>query len=155
MSTNFSEDLIKGKIAEVIFEQMFREAGEYTVIPFGYENIVPELTQCKKFSKAQKVIDNIRHSPDFVLISQSKESVYLVEVKYSSEFDKERIENIAKSQKSRWNPSWIFIATLSGFYFDSCSNIIKNNGEVAKLKDWLIPKDLQNKYLDLLKKFER
>ncbi len=51
--------LIKGKIAEIIFEQMFRETGEYTIIPFGYENIVPELTQCKKNSKAQKVITRI------------------------------------------------------------------------------------------------
>lgn len=105
MDIKFSKDLIKGKIAEIIFEQMFREAGEYTIIPFGYESIVPELSQCKKFSKAQKVIDNIRHSPDFVLISQSKESVYLVEVKYSSKFNKESMKNLAIEQKNRWHPS--------------------------------------------------
>ncbi len=155
MDIKFSKDLIKGKIAEIIFEQMFREAGEYTIIPFGYESIVPELSQCKRFSKAQKVIDNIRHSPDFVLISQSKESVYLVEVKYSSKFNKESMKDLAIEQKNRWHPSWIFVATLSGFHFDSCSNIIKNNGDVAELEDWLIPKDLQSKYLDLLKEFER
>ncbi|MDP3057782.1 MAG: hypothetical protein Q8N37_04710 [bacterium] len=155
MDTNFSKNLIKGKIAEIIFEQMFREAGKYTIIPFGYENIVPELTQCKKYSKAQKVIDNIRHSPDFVLISQSKESVFLIEVKYRRKFNKEKIKNLAEEQKIKWHPSWIFIATFDGFYFDSCSNIIKNNGEVAVLKDGWIGKDLQNKYLKLLKEFER
>ena len=155
MAIKFSEDLIKGKIAETIFEQMFREAGKFTIIPFGYESIVPDLSQCKKFSKAQKVIDNIRHSPDFVLISQSKESVYLVEVKYRSEFFKESMKKLAIKQKSRWHPSWIFVATLSGFHFDNCSNIIKNDGDVAELEDWLISKELQNKYLNLLKKFER
>ena len=154
MATNFSKDLIKGKIAEIIFDQMFREAGEYTIIPFGYESIVPELSQCNKFSKAQKVIDNIRHSPDFVLISQSKESVYLVEVKYRSKFNKENIKNLANEQDKRWHPSWIFLATLDGFYFDSCSKIIKNNGEVSELENWVISKDLQNKYLNLLKEFE-
>lgn len=155
MDTNFSKNLIKGKIAEIIFQQMFREAEKHTVIPFGYESIMPQLTQCEKFSKAQEVIDNIRHSPDFVLISRSKESVYLVEVKYRSKLNKENIKNDANKQINRWHPSWIFVATLSGFYFDSCSNIIKNDGEVAELENWLITKDLQNKYLNLLKEFER
>ena len=131
MDTNFSKKLIKGKIAEIIFDQMFRETEKYTIIPFGYESIMPELSQCKKLSKAQKVIDTIRHSPDFVLISQSKESVYLVEVKYNSKFDKKRNKDLAIDQDKRWHPSWIFIATLGGFYFDSCSKIIKNNGEVS------------------------
>jgi hypothetical protein len=155
MDTKFSKDLIKGKIAEIIFDQMFREAGEYTIIPFGYENIVPQLSQCKKVSKAQKVIDNIRHSPDFVLISKNKESVFLVEVKFRSRFDKEEIRRLAEEQKQRWHPSWIFVATLNGFYFDSCSNIINKNGEVAKLESWVISADLQSKYLALLKEFER
>ena len=154
MSTDFSEDLIKGKIAEIIFDQMFREAGEYTVIPFGYESIVPELSQCKKSSKAQKVIDTIRHSPDFVLISKNEESVYLVEVKYNSKFDEKRNKELAINQDKRWRPSWIFIATLNGFYFDSCSKIIKNNGGVSELENWLISKDSQYKYLKLLEKFE-
>ena len=32
-----------------------------------------------------------------------------------------------------WNPSYLFIATLDGFYMDEIANIIKNNGEIAKL----------------------
>lgn len=155
MDTKFSKDLIKGKIAEIIFDQMFREAGEYTIIPFGYENIIPQLSQCKRSSKAQKVIDNIRHSPDFVLISQSKESVYLVEVKYCSKFNKASMKDLAEKQMERWHPSWIFVATLDGFYFDSCSNIINKKGEVTQLESWVISADLQNKYLALLKEFER
>lgn len=155
MDTKFSKDLIKGKIAEIIFEQMFRETGEYTIIPFGYENIMPELINCGKSSGAKKVIKNISTAPDFALISQSKESIFLVEVKYRRRFNKEEIKNLAQEQKNRWHPSWIFIATLDGFYFDSCSDIIKNNGEVTALKNGWIKKDLQDKYLALLKEFER
>ena len=134
---------------------MFREAGDYTVIPFGYENIMPELVNCGKSSNAKKVIKNISSSPDFALISRNKESVFLVEVKYRRRFDKKEIKNIAEEQKHRWHPSWLFIATLDGFYFDSCSDIIKNDGEVTALKNGWIKKDLQDKYLALLKKFER
>ncbi|MCK5466343.1 hypothetical protein KAI56_02480 [Candidatus Parcubacteria bacterium] len=155
MDTKFSRDLIKGRIAEVIFEQMFREAEKYTVIPFGYENLIPELMNCGNSYNTKKVIKNISSSPDFVLISQSKESVFLVEVKYRYKFNKREIKNLAEKQKCRWHPSWMFIATLNGFYFDSCSGIIKNDGEVTALKNGWIRKDLQDKYLELLKEFER
>ena len=153
MNTKFSKDLIKGKIVEVIFEQMFREAGEYTIIPFGYESIVPELINCGKSFSAKKVIQNISSSPDFALISRNKENVFLVEIKYRHRFDMEEIKNVAQEQKRRWHPSWIFIATLNGFYFDSCSDIIKNNGEATALKSGWIGKALQDKYLKLLKEF--
>jgi len=33
---NFSEKLIKGRIAETIFEQILRDAGRFTVLAFGY-----------------------------------------------------------------------------------------------------------------------
>lgn len=78
-----------------------------------------------------------------------------MEVKYRRKFDKKEIKNLAEEQKYRWHPSWIFIATLDGFYFDSCSDIIKNNGEVSVLKNGWIGKDLQDKYLGLLKEFEK
>jgi len=41
----FAKNLIKGKIAEIIFEQMIRDEERYTVIPFGYEHTVPTLAQ--------------------------------------------------------------------------------------------------------------
>ena len=37
-------------------------------------------------------------------ISQSKESVYLVEVKYRSKFDRESMKNLADEQDKRWCP---------------------------------------------------
>ncbi len=160
MEKDYLERLIKGKIAEIIFQHMFQKEGNYTVIPFGYENTMPELVNCGKSFDAKRVKDNISDSPDFVLVSLNKKSIYLVEVKYRrdfdnrSEFEIEKIKNFAQEQKCRWNPSWIFLATRKGFYFDSCSNIIKN-GEVAGLANSWIEKKSQDKYLELLKKYEQ
>jgi hypothetical protein len=151
----FSKNLIKGKIAQIIFEQMFREQGEYTVIPFGYENILPEIfPQRNNFKGAQRAIDNIRHAPDYTLISAKKEKVYLVEVKYKKELNIEEIKSIAAKQIQRWNPSCIFVATQNGFYFDLCSSILKKDA-IQKLTDRMISKEIQDKYRILLCEFER
>jgi hypothetical protein len=151
----FSKNLIKGKIAQIIFEQMFREQGEYTVIPFGYENILPEIfPQHNNFEGAQKAINNIRNAPDYTLISIKKEKVYLVEVKYRKELNLEEIKNIATKQSQRWSPSSIFVATQNGFYLDMCSAILRND-KICKLSESIIKKELQVKYLELLNEFEK
>ncbi len=152
---NFSKNFIKGKIAQIIFEQMFRDQGEYTVIPFGYENLLPEIfPQANNFKGAQMAIDNIRHAPDYTLVSAKKEKVYLVEVKYRRELNIEEIGKVAFKQSQRWTPSFIFVATNNGFYFDSCSAILKNNN-IAKLSKNVISDELQIKYLKLLNDFEK
>lgn len=81
MQPDFSRQLIKGKIAEVIFEQMFRETGRFTVIPFGYETVMPELMQYARGEAYRDLVDNIRNAPDFAMISHNPDEVYLVEVK--------------------------------------------------------------------------
>lgn len=154
-NNDFSKQLIKGKIAQIIFEQMFRDQGEYTVIPFGYENILPEIfPQRNNFEGAQRAIDNIRNAPDYTLISVRKEKVYLVEVKYRRELNVEEVKNIALKQIQRWNPSCIFVATQDGFYFGLCSTII-NNQKIPKLSKEMISEELQLKYAKLLNEFER
>lgn len=155
MDDSFAEDLIKGKIAEVIFAQMFREAGKYSVIPFGYENLVPGFIFQGSSEIAKKVKDNISTSPDFALISHDREKIYLVEVKYRSHFDKVEFEDLAKEQKNRWYPSFIFVAAPDGFRFGSCTNIIKNGGAIARLNSKWIGEGLRNKYLELLNRFEK
>jgi len=51
-----------------------------------------------------------------------------------------------------WNPSYLFIATLDGFYFDEISTILKNDGNISSLQE--ISWDLQQEYLQILKDFE-
>jgi hypothetical protein len=79
---NFTRNLLKGKIAETIFEQMFRRLGKFDIVPLGYEHTTPELAQYQHLNHVKQVLDNIRNVPDFALVSQNKGSVYLVEVKY-------------------------------------------------------------------------
>ncbi len=158
----FSENLIKGKIAEIIFEQMFRDQKGYTILRFGYEYTLPEIAQYQKFlgEMGQKAKNNIENSPDFILISEDKKNLYLVEVKYRSELHKEKIKEIAEKTVKRFDPSWLFVASPNGFYLESCNKIIENNGEMWLLSDKEnskyphIKKDLQKKYLNLLNEFK-
>ena len=46
----FIKDLIKGKIAEIIFEQMFRESGRYTILHSGYESDFATVSSLTKTS---------------------------------------------------------------------------------------------------------
>lgn len=157
MTSDFSKNFIKGRIAETVFEQMFCEAGNYTVIPFGYEKTVPEIARQNKFSRssgAQKVIDNIRTAPDYVVIFPDKKTIFLVEVKFESKLNINKIKEIAKKQSERWNPSWLFVATLDGFYFGECSRILQY-GKILPLEGVKISREIQNKYLKLLGEFER
>ncbi len=154
MSLQFSKDLIKGRIAEVIFEQMIREEGKFNTIPFGYEYTVPMLTQYKHLVKIQQVINNICDAPDFALVSNDKTEVYLVEVKYRSKLDGNDLKKMAQKLCERWNPSWLFVATLQGFYFSPSSRVAKT-GKINNLSTNWVSRDRQGKYLKLLNEFEK
>ena len=150
---NYVRNLIKGKIVETIFEEMFRTTGEFTILHTGYEHTIPELAQYQHHVEVKQVLENIRHAPDFVLISQDKTKVFLVEVKFRSKIDKDEIFKIADETLTLWNPSYLFIASNDGFYFSPCNKITNNNGQIEKLTDNWIEPIIQNEYLILLKKF--
>ena len=147
------ENLIKGRIAELVFEGMFSEVG-CTVIPFGYERAVPELRRYNKTRQGREVINNFRDTPDFALISADKQKIFLVEVKFRSKLDMEEIIKTAKRQIERWDPSELFVATKEDFYLDDCDAIIKN-GNIAKLGSGAVSEELQCKYLKLIQRFEK
>ncbi len=153
MQKDFTFQLIKGKISETIFDQMFREAGEFTVIPFGYEALVPEIAQLARSLERKEVLDSIRNSPDFALVSHSQKKVFLVEVKYRSHLHEDDVLNIAQMVHDRWKLAWLFIATPEGFYFDSCSDVL-NTKTINKLKPTWINAELQEKYLAVMNKFQ-
>ncbi len=48
----FSHDLIKGKVAELIFALMFRDVGKFTILRFAYEYTLPELAQYQNFGRS-------------------------------------------------------------------------------------------------------
>lgn len=149
----FSEQLIKGKITELIFSQMFRNSNKFTVIPFGYENTFPEIAQYQNELDNKEVLATIRSAPDFALVSHDKRDVYLVEVKYRSFVDEKHIKDIAEKIQNRWKSVHLFIATPKGFYFGDCEHILNNNGVMSNLDiEWVSFQD-QEEYLNLLNEF--
>ena len=152
MSINYIENLIKGKITETIFDQMIREGKEFTVIPFGYEQTLPTLAQYQSLATIKDVIGNISDAPDFVLVSNNKKNVFLVEVKFRSKIENEEIYDCAVKLSKRWNPSWLFIATPNGFYFSATHNILRE-GHIQKLgKEWASA-EMQSQFLEILNTF--
>jgi hypothetical protein len=155
MSTNaeFAENLVKGKIAETIFAQMLRETGEFTVLEFGYEKVIPELIG-SGYDEKDNLIETLRTAPDFAVINHTTKQVRLIEVKYRSHLDYAEILAIAKRMHESWNPSYLFIASKDGFYFDEITAIINKDGNISSLHHESIPASLQERYLELLREFE-
>ncbi|HRH55286.1 MAG TPA: hypothetical protein PK609_00250 [Candidatus Paceibacterota bacterium] len=153
MQKDFSKQLIKGKIAELVFEQMFRDAEKYTVIPFGYESVVSELQQYTRQINDRELLDNIRNAPDFALVSHDPKEVFLVEVKYRSRLDSDEIRRTAAAICERWKLAYMFIATPEAFYFDRCSDLLNEEASLTEIPDSLISRELQDKYRSLLVEF--
>ncbi|MES2224580.1 MAG: hypothetical protein V4478_01170 [Patescibacteria group bacterium] len=152
-SIQFSEQLIKGRVCEQIFSRMFQESGKFTVIPFGYENIVPEIMQYAKESKNYGLLENVRNAPDFAVILHPTSEVYLVEVKYRKNLNQKEMLEIAESIQDKWKQAMLFIATPDCFYFEKCKDIIWNEGVIKPLDSSWIENDIQKEYCELLNKF--
>lgn len=148
---DFYFQLIKGKIAEQIFEMMFRQSEKFTIIPFGYESILPELVHHVREGMNGLVLETVRNAPDFAVVSHHENHVFLVEVKYRAHLDIEKLSEIAEHIHKRWKVAWLFIATPDGFYFDSCTNVMKK--ELQPLSTSWISQELQDQYLRFLNQF--
>jgi len=149
----FARNLVKGKIAETVFAQMFRQSGEFTVLEFGYEKIIPELIQ-NGYKEKSEMIETLKTAPDFVVINRNIKEVSLIEVKYRHILNQIDILKIAKRMHESWNPSYLFVATLDGFYFDEINKIIKNNGNISPLNHPQISEEIQMQYLKIIRDFE-
>jgi len=149
----FSRQLIKGRVAEIIFEQLLRDAGLYTVLSFGYENILPELMHRQNEIKAKQTMEIIRRAPDFAVINNESHDVQLIEVKFMRELSSHWVLRDAERMIESWKPSYLFIATPDGFYFDKVVDIVKNKGEIKPLDMPHVSEDLQAKYVKLLNEF--
>lgn len=149
----FARNLVKGKIAETVFAQMLREAGRFTVLEFGYEKIVPELVG-EGFTEDKGTLDILRTSPDFAVINKETREVRLIEVKYLHKLNAEYVLRYAERMRQSWNPSYLFVATNEGFYFDEVNAICENGGQISALKHPMISDEIQNNYLKILRDFE-
>lgn len=154
MKKPFEQTLIEGKIVELVFEQMLREAKCFTVLAFGYESTLPELMQKQAdMRNAKQTMDVIRRAPDFVVINNETHDVHLIEVKYRSKLHTSELMTTAMAMAEAWKPAYLFVATPDGFFFGKATEIVQNKGKIAPLHHKDISPKLQAKYLTLLKKF--
>jgi hypothetical protein len=77
----FHKDVIKGRIAETLIEELFL-AMDWNVFRYGMENTVPGVVRLLKGVQSE-VADNIRRMPDFVVQDKNGEC-YFIEVKFRS-----------------------------------------------------------------------
>jgi hypothetical protein len=150
---DFSRKLVKGRIAETLFEQMLRDTGHFTILAFGYESVLPELAHRQHDMQAQETMEIIRRAPDFAVINNRTHEVYLIEVKYMMRPRIEWILRDAERMYNSWKPSYLFLATPEGFFFDKASSIVEKGGTITPLDHSQISKELQDKYTALLNEF--
>ena len=84
--SNYKENMIKGRIAETLIEELFLSL-DYNVFRYGMENTVPGIMKLLKGVRGD-VATNIRRMPDFVI--QKGKDVFFIEIKFrkSEEFKK-------------------------------------------------------------------
>lgn len=84
-------NVIKGRIAETIVEQLFYSLG-FQVYKYGMENTIPGITDLLRGIK-DDVAMNIRRMPDFVVFKDSK--AHFIEVKFRANgcFDLNDLDN--------------------------------------------------------------
>lgn len=152
-NVGFARNLVKGKIAETIFAQMLRETNQFTVLEFGYEKLVPELVM-QGYNENYGLVETLRSAPDFAVINKMKKEVRLIEVKYMHHLSHEFALKAATRMHASWNPSYLFIATLDGFYFNSIEKVMANEGRMAPLRHPFISEEIQERYLQILRDFE-
>jgi hypothetical protein len=149
----FSRKLVKGRIAETLFEQMLRDAGCFTILAFGYENVLPELARRQQDMQAEETMEIIRRAPDFAVINNKTHEVHLIEVKFMKNPRIEWILRDARRMYESWKPSYLFLATPDGFFFDKASKIVEREGIIDKFSHPEISIELQENYTRLLNEF--
>lgn len=149
----FTHELIKGKIAEIIFEQMIHNTKGYTVLEFGYEKVVHQLAKAPKSEDARAMIEIVRKAPDYAIVNEDTHMVTLVEVKYMAKRTNGKVHAIAKEIERNWRHAALFIATPEGFFFDQVDTIIKNKGAIKSFTHGKIPAKVVDQYVAMLNEF--
>jgi len=123
-SDQYSEDLLKGRMAECLVENLLKICGNQ-VYRFGYESILQNLTQ---FNEQQPSLDRtavvtkkLRSIPDFVVVNRRKKP-FLVEVKFRTKV--KVYERDLKLIEDFWQAKVVMV-TIEKPYF----RILENNAE--------------------------
>lgn len=74
------ENMIKGRIAETLIQELFLKEG-FNVFHYGMENTIPGIMTLLKGVKSD-VAEQIRKMPDFVIQHKENKDVFFIEVKF-------------------------------------------------------------------------
>lgn len=77
---NFRFNMIKGRIAETLIQELFLQL-KYNVFRYGMENTIPGIMELLKGVKSE-VAEEIKRMPDFVVQNPNTGEVYFIEVKF-------------------------------------------------------------------------
>jgi len=77
----FDENMIKGRIAETLIEQLFDRMG-YDVYRYGMENTVPGIMKKLSNSEPKEVVHEISKMPDFIVKHPEEKQIHYIEVKF-------------------------------------------------------------------------
>ena len=72
---NYRYNMIKGRIAETLIQELFLSLG-YNVFRYGMENTIPGIMELLKGAKSE-VATEIRRMPDFVIQNPNTNKVFL------------------------------------------------------------------------------
>lgn len=153
------ENMLKGRIAETLVEELLRQSGNI-VYRFGYEAIVQNLTQLEEsFDRNSEVGERIKVMPDFIVIDKRGSPVFL-EVKFrrKPELHKDDYEKFEKINKL-WSAKIIFVNCWEQPYFrvsdppyiDKYKNLIQR--PLLQETCWEIDKTLYDTYEDLVYRY--
>ncbi len=77
---NYRYNMIKGRIAETLIQELFLSLG-YNVFSYGMENTIPGIMELLKGVRSD-VAQEIKRMPDFVIQNPKSKDVYFIEVKF-------------------------------------------------------------------------
>ena len=77
---NYRYNMIKGRIAETLIQELFLSLG-YNVFRYGMENTIPGIMELLKGVRSD-VAEEIKRMPDFVMQNPKSKEVYFIEVKF-------------------------------------------------------------------------
>jgi hypothetical protein len=109
------ENMIKGRIAEAIIEELLKASGN-DVYRFGYESILQNLVQNNSnFDRRNKNAHQLKSIPDFVVLNSDGNNFFL-EVKFRANLYWVTKDQHLKHSMEYWQPKLILV-TASKPYF--------------------------------------
>jgi len=108
-SLDFHYQLIKGRLAEAIIEEMFVSCG-YEVHRFGMENMMPNLVRALTENHSP-IATQIKKMPDFII--KKDKAVFFIEVKYRADGCFESVD-LHKGYSFPYNECHIVVVSRHG-----------------------------------------